>query len=492
MKLSGNKKNGRYVQSNTRPQAEPPAKAVRRNEEDPKAARAAMRARRRRRTRRVLLTVLLVVVALAAVLYGVYRFGVKPPPFKDRTPIGNQATAADPSTGASPKPVASSDRKGNQYTFVILGMDDGNGNTDTIMVANFDADNYKLNVVNIPRDTLVNVSWNTKKANTLYSSGGGMDGVVAGLSDILGFNVDFYVNVDLKAFEELVDAVGGVDFDVPRDMNYDDPAQDLHIHYQAGMQHLNGQQAMEVVRYRKGYPDADIGRISTQQDFLASAAAQILKKQNQLDLDEIVGIFLNYVKTDLTAGNLVWLGKEFYKMDSENITFTTLPANYGDDVKGQSYVTIHVNDWLKVLNEKISPFKSTITADELSILTRGEDGALYVTNGVWAGKKSWGSSGSSSSTGSSGPSASPSPDDSPKPSPSPDDSAEPSPSPSETSEPTPSPENTAEPTPSPEDSTETTPSPGETVEPSPSPGDSPAPTPSPTPEDSLTPSTGVG
>ena len=303
MKLSGSKKDGRYVQSNARYQAEPqkkpnkentepPGKLNRENVEparrpnreynvDPRAARAAMKRKRVRKMRRILLAVLLIILAIAAVLYGIYKFGVKPPDMVPKPPktTVNEASGA---SGSTTVPV-SSDRKGNQYTFVILGMDDGNGNTDTMMVANFDVDTYKLNVVNIPRDTLVNVSWNTKKVNSLYASAGGMDGVVAGLSDILGFNVDFYVKVDLKAFKELVNAVGGVDFDIPRDMNYDDPAQDLHIHYKAGPNHLNGQEAMEVLRYRKnsdggGYPDADIGRIHTQQDFLSSAASQILKK----------------------------------------------------------------------------------------------------------------------------------------------------------------------------------------------------------------------
>ena len=483
MKLSGNKRNGRYVPSSERHQAEPSKKTNKANKEffeDPRAARAAMRKKRARRTRRILLAVLLIILVIAAVIYGFIKFGVKPPDMKPKPPKPSASSAAEAS-GNNAVPV-SSDRKGNQYTFIIFGMDDGNGNTDTIMVANFDADNYKMNVVNIPRDTLVNVSWNTKKVNTLYSNGG-VDGMIAGLSEILGFNVDFYVKVDLKAFEELVDAVGGIDFDVPRDMDYDDPAQNLHIHFKAGPTHLNGQEAMEVMRYRKnsnggGYPDADIGRIRTQQEFLTTAAAQIINKQNQLNLEEIVSIFLNYVKTDLTAGNLVWLGKEFYKMNSEDITFTTLPANYGDSVNGQSYVTIHLNDWLQVLNAKINPFKEDIAAEDLSILTRDDSGKLYVTNGVWAGKKSWGSgstSGSSSSGSSTKPSPSPSPSESSKPSP--------SPSPSETTTPSPSPSETGTPSPSP--------SPSETPEISPSPSENPEPSPSPSPEPSSEPSSEV-
>lgn len=450
MKLSGNKKNGRHIPSganrdkaerqprkiygNTgdkRPQqtaGRPPQRpqAARENGTDPHAIRAAAKKKRRKRTRRILLTLLFVVIAFFGVMYCVWKMGVKPPPMKPRTV--NPAPSADVS-GASPAAI-SSDRKGTQYTFAIVGFDDGNGNMDTIMVANFDADNYKLNVVNIPRDTLVNVPWNMKKANTLYSAGGGIDGVINGLADILGFTVDFYVQVDLKAFEELVDAVGGVEFDVPMRMYYHDPAQNLLIDLQKGPQLLNGENALKLVRYRKGYADADIGRIRTQQAFLKAAAEQILAKQDKLDLDEIVGIFLKYVKTDLTAGNLVWLGKEFYKMDSENITFTTIPANYNDSVNRTSYVTIRVKEWLEVLNEKLNPFKDEITDKDTSILTRDENGKLYVTNGVWAGKKSWGggSSGGGSGAGAS-PSPSKKPSESAKPSASPGGDASPSPEP---------------------------------------------------------------
>lgn len=403
MKLSGNKKNARYLTGSGRHQASRSNRAVHETD-DPKAAKTALKRKKARRARRVLTTILLVAVAISCAVYAAYLLGVKPPPMKQGPSIGTATNT-------------SSNRKGTQYTFVILGFDDGNGNTDTIMVANFDADNHKLSVVNIPRDTLVNVEWTVKKANTLYSSGGGIDGVTKGLSDILGFQVDFYVLVDLNAFSTLVDAVDGVDFDVPKDMDYDDPVQNLHIHLKEGMQHLDGKTALQVVRCRSVYSTADIGRIETQQAFLKAAAEQILKNQSKLDLTELANIFIHGVKTDLNLGEVIWLGREFYKMDAENVTFTTIPADYWDTVNGTSYVTIYVNDWLKLLNEKINPFRDDITASDLSILTRDEKGKLYSTNGVYAGKKTWGSASSSGGASATGSSVSPSPTGSASPSP---------------------------------------------------------------------------
>ncbi len=449
------------------------------------------------------MTVLVVIVALAAVLYCVYKLGVKPPDIAAQAP--NVSTSPDEAVAGEATVAPSGDpeqpltgRKSEyMYTFVVLGFDDGNGNTDTMMVVNFDAVNYTLNVVNIPRDTLVNVSWYTKKANSLYAGGDGIDGVVDGLRDILGFDVDFYIIVDLDAFAVLVDAVGGIDFDVPRNMDYDDPDQNLHIHLQAGPQHLDGDEALGLVRFRKGnggtgYASGDIGRIEMQQRFLTEALSQIIQKQDELNVAALAKIFINYVETDLTAGELVWLGKEFYKMDGENISFQTIPANTNDYVNGDSYVTIYLNQWLELLNEKINPFKEDITAENLSIFTRDANGNLYVTDGNYAGSSSWGtgssasSSGSTSGSSSSSPSPSPSEDVSPSPSEdvSPSPSEDVSPSPSEDVSPSPSEDVSPSPSEdvSPSPSEDVSPSPSEDVSPSPSADASPSPSPSPSPD----------
>jgi LCP family protein required for cell wall assembly len=504
MKLSGNKKNGRYAPSNTRRQTEEPdprpdglsgelpdrqaPEAGKDAPAPPLEKRTAAKNKRQIKALKILIVVLAVILALLAVFYCVYVLSVKPPDYQDRTPIAHpaapsQSTSVSGGDTATSQPTLSSDRKGNQCTFVILGFDDGNGNTDTIMVANFDADNHRLSVVNIPRDTLVNVSWYTKKANSLYSSGGGIQGVVDGLSDILGFRVDFYVLVDLDAFKDLVDSVDGVDFDVPVNMYYKDPAQDLLINLKKGPQHLDGSEALQLVRAReKVWATGDIGRIEMQQKFLMAAAGQILQKRDKLNITELAKIFLNDVKTDLDMGRVVWLGQEFLKMNSGNITFETIPANYWDSVNKDSYVTIYVSKWLELLNAKINPFKEDIKAEELSILTRDKDGGLYVTNGVWAGKKSWGSGGGSASpgteqSGSAKPSASAEPSADVSGSPPPDVTEDSTPSLPETSPPESSPDG----------------SPAETESADSPPADAgTGPSASPTPEPGASPASGVG
>ena len=295
-------------------------------------------------------------------------------------------------------------RDDTKYTFLILAVDEGGGNTDVIMTASFDTAKHKFEVVNIPRDTLSNVSWNSiKKANSIYANmrqkhgwderslSAGMDAVVELFADIIGYEVDYWAIVDMKAFVRLVDAIDGVDFNVPVDMHYVDEPAGLYIDYASGMQHLNGKQALEVVRFRSGYSNADIGRINTQQEFLMSAVKQIMEKRSSLNITELAKIFLKDVKTNLKLDDLIWFGNEFLKMNADSVHFQTLPANYWDSVRGQSYVTIYTDEWLKMVDEFLSPFKDATTPEKVSILTRDSGGRLYVTDGNHRGDPSWGS-----------------------------------------------------------------------------------------------------
>jgi len=346
---------------------------------------------------RVLLIVLAAIAVLAVAATAYWLIAVRPPSVNTGgTGVGKKtssgtsgASSEETSSGVAPEGAT---RDSAKFTFVLVGMDDGNGNTDTIMVATFDSTNRKLNVVSVPRDTLVNVSWYTKKVNSLYSNGG-IDRLKSGLADILGYELDHYVIVDLNAFVDLVDAIGGVTFDVPQDMDYDDPAQDLYIHVKAGEQKLDGKTAMGVVRFRHGYADADIGRIRTQQAFVKTALQQIISNAGSISISTLAKIFINDVKTDLTYGNVIWFGKELLKMSTDDITFNMLPGNIGDSVNGNSYVTIYVNKWLAMVNEYLNPYDKDITVSDVNILTRNDAGELYSTSGNYAGDPSWGSGG---------------------------------------------------------------------------------------------------
>ena len=254
------------------------------------------------------------------------------------------------------------------YNILLYGVDNDAGGSDTNMLMRFDAVNKTVDVVSLPRDTLMS---NGHKLNSSYNNGG-TEKLRSNIEDMLGVPVDFYVSVDLKGFIALIDQIGGVDFDVPEDMDYDDPYQDLHIHFKAGLQHLNGQQAMEVVRFRHnndntGYGGRqDLGRIGTQQAFLKTVAQKLMKLENVPAMAET---FLKYVKTDLTLGNLMWLANQALSMGGmDAISFATLPGDGAGWYKGMSFYTLYPEQVLEMTNSMLNPYATDITADDQNIL----------------------------------------------------------------------------------------------------------------------------
>ena len=177
----------------------------------------------------------------------------KPEPVGGTLPSG-EANAAEP--GAAVPGKNKSGRKERFHTILLGGLDDENGGSDTNLLVAVDAKNGKIDVISLPRDTLLDVSWPVKKLNNAYHHGG-FTQTMEEVSRLLGIPVDHYVTVDLKAFVELVDAIDGVDFDIPVEMDYDDPEQDLHIHFPAGPRRLTGEAAEQRrhrLRHRRHWP----------------------------------------------------------------------------------------------------------------------------------------------------------------------------------------------------------------------------------------------
>ncbi|HHU05198.1 MAG TPA: hypothetical protein GXZ65_01795 [Clostridiales bacterium] len=348
----------------------------------------------RKKRRRRIIALSVAVIVLAAIFIA-WKIIVRPPTPVNPTPTPSSAVTPNPSVKPTEKPVVTYTRKDGFYTFAILGKDYEADLTDTILVGALDTVNGKLNVVSIPRDTLVNVSRSYKKINGLYSHNGyNMDKAREELKSLLGFTVDSYVVVDIEAFEKIVDTIGGVWFNVPVNMDYDDPVQDFHIHLEAGYQHLDGKNALGVVRFRQnnenspygpGYLGADIDRIATQQAFMKELAKQCLQIGNAAKVNEFAQIWKDYVITDLSVGNMVWYGLELLKLDSSSIDFMTLPADYNDYAFGMSCCVIKLDEWLEMVNTRLSPYKEEITEDVLNIITRDEYGNLYATSGVILG-----------------------------------------------------------------------------------------------------------
>ena len=226
----------------------------------------------------------------------------------------------------APETLTLNRRKG-VYTCLLVGNADMGG-TDTIMLGVFDTTGKTASLISIPRDTAVHVNGRTRKINTLYSLGG-MDLLTDTVSSTLGIPVDFYVMVDTRAFKAIVDRIGGVWFDVPPGMNYDDPYQNLHIHVPAGYQLLNGTQALGVMRCRSAYSSQDIGRTQTQRRFLAALAKQTITLSNIDKVTDLIDIFFTYVDTDMSLNDMVYFATQAIGMDLDNnLASATLSDNW--------------------------------------------------------------------------------------------------------------------------------------------------------------------
>jgi len=300
------------------------------------------------------------------------------------TPVPTHSMEDDPQN--TPNLGNQTGRKDGCYTFTIVGQDVASGNTDVILVGKLDTVEGTLNVVSIPRDTLMNYGIN--RINSAYAIGenskstNGVDNLKKELKKLMGFEVDNYAIVNTKAVAEIIDAVGGVYFDVPQDMVYNDPIQGLNINIKKGYQLLSGEDAVKVLRFRDHYPGGDIQRIGVQQDFFRAVAKQFLDVKNIPNLPAAIKVYTDNVTTDLTAGNVAFYLNQFLKLDFDNISFMTLPGNTNGSINGASYVFIYVDEWLEMVNTYLNPFYEQVTQNHVSIKTSTDGTSLWTTAGA--------------------------------------------------------------------------------------------------------------
>lgn len=315
--------------------------------------------------------------AVSAVVVVLYVHVTRPPTVERAAlpapsaapPAGDSAPMAPEPSAPGGKPAGERTYKDGCYTFLVMGMDAGNGNTDTIMVVTYDVENRHVGVVSVPRDTLMDVPRTVKKVNAAYA-GGGVEEVKAELSGMLGFPLDYSILIDLRGFRALVDTVGGVDFDVPVNMDYDDPTQNLHIHLSKGMQHLDGAHALQLVRFRSGYANADLGRIHTQQKFLVALAKKLLSWRSVGKINDFVSIFAENVTTDLSVRELGYFAISALDLDMETgVSVGTLPGDGTVTYRGiPYYYQLDPQGTLELLNRlKMSPYSDGLTLEDLNI-----------------------------------------------------------------------------------------------------------------------------
>ncbi len=280
-------------------------------------------------------------------------------PGTDQTDPGHTDPGTDQPT--APPTTLVLNRVPDVYTCLLVGTDDGNGNADTIMLGVFNTAKKTASLVSIPRDTLVFMNGKDYKINALYAYYG-LEGIREAITDTLAIPVDFHVAVDLAAFEEIVNEIGGVWFTVPQDMEYSDPEQDLYIDLEQGYQLLDGDKALQLVRFRSGYNDQDLGRVQVQRQFLVAMVKQAVSLSNVTKVTSLIEILNQYVVSDMPVGNMVYFATQAIGMDLNSaLTSATLPTDW-------VYPTLQVRDGeaLDLINS-LGIYQEQVPAEALHI-----------------------------------------------------------------------------------------------------------------------------
>ena len=223
---------------------------------------------------------------------------------------------------------------------MLLGVDKDGTRTDVMIMGQLNLVNNSITMIQIPRDTYVPENGrNDKKINSAYASG--IDKTFEEVEQITGVKVDKYVKIDTSQFRNIIDEIGGVEYEVPMDMHYDDPTQDLHIHLNKGYQTLDGDKAEQFVRFRQdndgnSYPRGDVDRLQAQQGFIKETMRQLFSFKNTLKVPALVSTFDKMIETNFSNSELLTYLPAIFDISDESITVITL-AGEGEYRYGGSY-----------------------------------------------------------------------------------------------------------------------------------------------------------
>lgn len=333
---------------------------------DQKRKRAKKALTREQRIGRLVIILGILCLTLVSIILAIYSMAtggieVTPPP-----------TTASPNT---PLPVMGGDEEPTElvneriegaYTFLVCALDKLGANTDVILVATL-YENVKLNIIQIPRDTFVNEDGRKVKLINASYAYGGLDLLEEDIEKMLGIPIDRTVTINISGFRKLVNAIGGVRFNVPYDLDYDDPDQNLHIRIKKGDQVLNGEQAEGFVRYRSGYPDADLGRLKAQKAFMAATIKQMMTPKMILKIPQLAQTAIENVKTNLTLSELVYLANQALSLDAQNIRFFSLPGETAY-VKKTSCYAPYAEETAKMISQSFNPMTMEVERDDINII----------------------------------------------------------------------------------------------------------------------------
>ena len=236
-------------------------------------------------------------------------------------------------------------KDGKSCNILVMGVDVGDPDsesadvrkrTDTMILAHYNSQNKKVDLISIPRDTLISINGRNQKINAAHAIGG-VDGVkyaVTAVEELLGVSIDYYGKIDYEGFRGIINAIGGIDMDITREMDYDDPTQNLSIHFKKGTTvHLDGEKAEEFFRWRKnndgsGFINGDLDRIENQHMFIGKLMDKIKSPAIVIKIPSILSSIEKNVETNMDANEIIKYGWIFATIGNDNLSM--------DRVQGES------------------------------------------------------------------------------------------------------------------------------------------------------------
>ncbi len=298
--------------------------------------------------------------------------------------------------GALTPEVPEKTEKTGRYNFLVVGCDSISRSTDVMMVVSYDVKVGKISVVQIPRDTYITVdNINSVKINSAYAAyynrakrANFADPEMAALQklsymigDNFGIRIDYAAVLRIDGFVDIIDAVGGVWVDVPCDMKYSDPSQDLYIDLKKGVQLLDGEDAMCFVRYRSGYAMQDLGRQDALKIFMSALLRQMKESLSLKTVERVAEVVKESVLTTVDTADIIYFCKSLLSVDLSEISMLTLP---GESVLADStYVyVLYREDAAALINEYLNVYSEEYTVDDFDkngAMTSDDDviGSVY-------------------------------------------------------------------------------------------------------------------
>lgn len=269
---------------------------------------------------------------------------------------------------------------------LVMGTDPDGQNSDSMMFVSIDHDEKTVDLMTIPRDTRILMDGYYCKINAAHAAGG-EEKAVSVVEELLDTNIQYYVSCNTAVFREIIDALGGVYFDVPERMQYNDPYQDLYIDLYPGYQLLDGDHAEQLVRYRQ-YTFGDMDRTTVQRDFVKALVEQKLNMSMLSKIDDLYSVFSEKVKTNMSLSEMIKIASGMRSLDMDHFRTHVLPCELAD-IDGISYVEVKQDLLDQTMVDYFGEERPGVTKTPVELLGNDSEGnGLVIDDGSAADNQS--------------------------------------------------------------------------------------------------------